>query len=161
MAQDNPPPIPGTTPQAPQPRTKNREFRTDDAHELVRLSLQRSYMNTERTLAVWTRTALSLMIFGIAVDRFGLLMRHPPWHVTDPSQLLPDPLSTLGGIILIALSVAILLAAGVRFLAYGLKWYRLNPRHVWYHTPWLAFTFAMLMAAFGIVLLVVLIMFKQ
>ena len=56
------------------------------ARKLVELSLQRSYMNTERTLAVWTRTALSLMIFGIAVDRFGLLMRHPPWHVVDARE---------------------------------------------------------------------------
>lgn len=131
------------------------------ARELVELSLQRSYMNTERTLAVWTRTALSLMIFGIAVDRFGLLMNHPPWHVADLSRLLPNPLSTLGGVVLVAMGVAILLAAGVRFLAYGLKWYRLNPRKVAYHTPWLAFSFAMLMAAFGIALLVVLCVFRQ
>lgn len=131
------------------------------ARELVELSLQRSYMNTERTLAVWTRTALSLMIFGIAVDRFGLLMNHPPWHVLDTRQLLPNPLSTLGGVVLVALGVVILLAAGFRFLAYGLKWYRLNPRKVWFHTPWLAFTFAMLMAAFGIALLAVLCIFRQ
>jgi uncharacterized membrane protein YidH (DUF202 family) len=131
------------------------------ARELVELSLQRSYMNTERTLAVWTRTALSLMIFGIAVDRFGLLMNHPPWHVVDTRQLLPNPLSTLGGVVLVAMGVAILLAAGFRFLAYGLKWYRRNPRKVWFHTPWLAFSFAMLMAAFGIALLVVLCVFRQ
>ncbi|MGH8116005.1 MAG: YidH family protein [Rhodanobacteraceae bacterium] len=131
------------------------------AHELVELSLQRSYMNTERTLAVWTRTALGLMIFGIAVDRFGLLMNHPPWQVKHPAQLLPDPLSTIGGVVLVALGVLILLAAGFRFLAYGLHWYRVNDRKVWYHTPWLAFTFAMLMAAFGIALIVVLIVFRQ
>ncbi|HEX7381981.1 MAG TPA: DUF202 domain-containing protein [Nevskiaceae bacterium] len=129
--------------------------------ELVELSLQRSYMNTERTLAVWTRTALSLMIFGIAVDRFGLLLRHPPWHVAEFATLLPNPLSTLGGVTLVAMGVAILLAAGCRFLAYGLKWYRMNPRHVWYHTPWLGFSFAMLIAAFGIALLVVLLVFRQ
>jgi len=151
---------PGTQPQRPQ---------GDDAHglqvqvarELVELSLQRSYMNTERTLAVWTRTALSLMIFGIAVDRFGLLMNHPPWRVLDTRQLLPNPLSTLGGVVLVAMGVAILLAAGFRFLAYGLKWYRRNPRKVWFHTPWLAFSFAMLMAGFGIALLVVLCVFRQ
>jgi hypothetical protein len=40
---------------------------------LVEMSAERSYMNAERTLAVWVRTALALMIFGIAVDRFGLL----------------------------------------------------------------------------------------
>jgi uncharacterized membrane protein YidH (DUF202 family) len=131
------------------------------AKKLEQLSLQRSYMNTERTLAVWTRTALGLMIFGIAVDRFGLLLRHPPWHVGQLGELLPNPLSTLGGVILVALGVVMLLATGFRFLAYGLKWYRLNPRRVWYHTPWLAFSFAMAMAAFGIALLVVLIVFRQ
>ena len=129
--------------------------------ELVELSMQRSYMNTERTLAVWTRTALGLMIFGIAVDRFGLLMDHPPWRVADISQLLPNRLSTFGGVILVAMGVVMLLATGFRFLAYGLKWHRVNTRHVWYHTPWLAFSFAMLMAAFGIALLVVLCVFPQ
>ena len=131
------------------------------ARQLVELSLQRSYMNTERTLAVWTRSALSLMIFGIAVDRFGLLMRHPPWHVEDTGQLLPNSLSTLGGVVLVALGVLILLAAGFRFLAYGRAWYRANPLKVAYHTPWLAFTFTMLMALFGIALLVVLCVFRQ
>ena len=131
------------------------------ARQLVELSLQRSYMNTERTLAVWTRSALSLMIFGIAVDRFGLLMRHPPWHVEDTGQLLPNSLSTLGGVVLVALGVLILLAAGFRFLAYGRAWYRANPLKVAYHTPWLAFTFTMLMALFGIALLVVLCVFPQ
>jgi uncharacterized membrane protein YidH (DUF202 family) len=151
---------PGTTPaSAPAGDAHNQQVQV--ARELVELSLQRSYMNTERTLAVWTRTALSLMIFGIAVDRFGLLMNHPPWHVVDTRRLLPNPLSTLGGVVLVAMGVAILLAAGFRFLAYGLKWYRRNPRKVWYHTPWLAFSFAMLMAAFGIALLVVLCVFRQ
>jgi len=137
------------------------KLQVETAHELVELSLQRSYMNTERTLAVWTRTALSLMIFGITVDRFGLLLRHPPWHVTDVGRMLPNPLSTLGGVVLVAMGVVILLAAGFRFLAYGIVWYRQNPRRVWFHGPWLAFSFAMLMAAFGIVLLVVLLTFTQ
>ena len=131
------------------------------ARRLVELSLQRSYMNTERTLAVWTRTALSLMIFGITVDRFGLLMRHPPWRVANLAELLPNPLSTLGGVVLVAMGVVILLAAGFRFLAYGTRWYRENPLKVPYHTPWLAFSFAMLMAAFGIALLAALCLFRQ
>ncbi len=131
------------------------------AKQLVELSLQRSYMNTERTLSVWTRTALAMMVFGITVDRFGLLMRHLPGHTAHLGELMPNPLSTLGAVILVALAVLILLAAGFRFLAYGLKWHRLNPRHVWYHTPWLAFSFAMLIAACGIALLVVLCVFRQ
>ena len=131
------------------------------ARQLVELSLQRSYMNTERTLAVWTRTALSLMIFGIAVDRFGLLMRHPPWHVVDARELLPNPLSTLGGVVLVGLGVLILLAAGIRFLAYGRAWYRANPLRVAYHAPWLAFPFALGVAVVGVAMLALLLVLAQ
>ena len=130
-------------------------------HVLTELSMQRSYMNTERTLAVWTRTALSLMIFGIAVDRFGELMRHPPWHVMNHATVWPHLLSTGSGVVLVALGVLMLLATGIRFLLYGLKWQRETPRHVWYHNPWLAFSFAMAMAAVGIALLVVMCVFRQ
>ncbi|HEX6612832.1 MAG TPA: DUF202 domain-containing protein, partial [Rhodanobacteraceae bacterium] len=78
--------------------------RTEQSAERSEQSAERSYMNAERTLSVWTRTALSLMIFGIAVDRFGLLLRHEPWpHAGSP--MLPNPLSTVGGAILVALGV--------------------------------------------------------
>ncbi|PZR77430.1 MAG: hypothetical protein DLM52_04470, partial [Chthoniobacterales bacterium] len=112
-------------------------------------------MNAERTLSVWTRTALSLMVFGIAVDRFGMLLRHEPWsHVGD--RLLPNPSSTLGGVILVALGVAMALSTGARFLAYALAYQRLHPLpHK--HGPYLAFTFALLVALFGIALLVALL----
>ncbi len=128
---------------------------------LTELSMQRSYMNTERTLATWTRTALGLMIFGIAVDRFGELMRHPPWHVSAHAAIWPRLLSTGSGVALVALGTLMLLATGIRFLLYGLRWHRETRRHVWYHTPWLAFSFAMGMAAMGIGLLVVMCVFRQ
>jgi uncharacterized membrane protein YidH (DUF202 family) len=130
-------------------------------HVLTQLSMQRSYMNTERTLAVWTRTALGLMIFGIAVDRFGELMRHPPWHIADSDAVWPHLLSTGSGVVLVALGILILLAAGTRFLLYGLRWHREVQRHIWYHTPWLAFSFAMAMAAVGVALLVVMCVYRQ
>lgn len=133
----------------------------DALHVLTELSMQRSYMNTERTLAVWTRTALGLMIFGIAVDRFGELMRHPPWQVVDHASVWPHLLSTGSGVVLVALGVLILFAAGIRFLLYSRRWYHEVSRHVWYHTPWLAFSFAMAMAAVGIGLLVVMCVFRQ
>lgn len=128
---------------------------------LTELSMQRSYMNTERTLAVWTRTALGLMIFGIAVDRFGELMRHPPWRVAEHADVWPRLLSTGSGVVLVALGVLMLLATGFRFLLYGRRWYREVRRHVWYHTPWLAFSFAMVMAAIGVALLAVMLVFRQ
>ncbi|MGN6312141.1 MAG: YidH family protein [Rhodanobacteraceae bacterium] len=131
--------------------------RTEQSAERSEQSAERSYMNAERTLSVWTRTALSLMIFGIAVDRFGLLLRHEPWpHAGSP--LLPNPLSTLGGVILVALGVFMVGTCGVRYLLYARAWRKV---HAWppRHAPYLAFTFAVLVALFGIALLVVLLVF--
>jgi uncharacterized membrane protein YidH (DUF202 family) len=133
------------------------ERQTALAAERSEQSAERSYMNAERTLSVWTRTALSLMIFGIAVDRFGLLLRHEPWaHAGNP--MLPSPISTLGGVILIALGVFMVVACGLRYLLYARAWRKVQawpPRHA----PYLAFTYAVLVALFGIALLVVLLVF--
>lgn len=133
--------------------------RTQQSAERSEMSAERSYMNAERTLSVWTRTALSLMIFGIAVDRFGLLLRHEPWpHASSP--LLPNPLSTLGGVILVALGVFMVGTCGVRYLLYARAW---RKTHAWppRHAPYLAFAFAVLVALFGIALLVVLLVFTR
>ncbi len=110
---------------------------------------------------MWTRTAPGLMIFSIAVDSLDLLMHHPPWHVADLNELLPDHCQRWAAWYWWRFGVSILLASGFRFLAYGLKWYRRNPRRVWYHTRWLAFSFTMLRAAFGIARLVVVCVFRQ
>ena len=125
--------------------------------ERTEQSAERSYMNAERTLSVWTRTALSLMIFGIAVDRFGLLWRHEPWPHAGIREL-PGTLSSLGGAILVVLGMLMALTCGFRYLAYALGWGR---AHTWprCHAPWLAFSFAMLVAVFGVALLVVLLVF--
>jgi uncharacterized membrane protein YidH (DUF202 family) len=131
--------------------------RTEQSAERSEQSAERSYMNAERTLSVWTRTALSLMIFGIAVDRFGLLLRHEPWpHAGSP--MLPNPLSTVGGAILVALGVFMAATCGVRYLLYAHAW---RKAHAWppRHAPYLAFAFAVLVALFGIALLVVLVVF--
>lgn len=131
--------------------------RTQQSAERSEMSAERSYMNAERTLSVWTRTALSLMIFGIAVDRFGLLLRHEPWPHTG-SPMLPSPLSTLGGVILVALGVFMVATCAIRYFAYA-RLYRKS--HAWpaKHPPYLAFTFAVLVALFGIALLVALLVF--
>lgn len=138
-------------------RTQQSAERSRMSAERSEMSAERSYMNAERTLSVWTRTALSLMVFGIAVDRFGLLLRHEPWpHAGSP--VLPNPLSTLGGVILVALGVFMVTTCAIRYLAYA-RLYRKS--HAWpaKHPPYLAFTFAVLVALFGIALLVVLLVF--
>lgn len=60
---------------------------------LVRMSAERTQLSAERTLSVWVRTALALMVFGIVIDRFGLLLRRMP-GVSD--HFSPNTVSTWG-----------------------------------------------------------------
>lgn len=123
----------------------------------TQMSAERSYMNGERTLAVWTRTALGLMIFGIAVDRFGLVLRQIPLP-QGGGHLNGNELSTWGGGALIALGVLMAASCGLRFLAFAIAYRRIHqlPTH---HGPWLGPVFAALVAVFGIALLVILSVF--
>lgn len=126
--------------------------------QLIQLSAERTYMNTERTLSVWIRTGLSLMIFGIAIDRFGLLLHGLPW--LPHGHLHRLTVSAWGGAILVALGVVMTLAMGVRFLAYSVVYRR---EHAWpvSHGPYLAATFALLVAIFGVALLVIMLVFTE
>ncbi|MGA9853473.1 MAG: DUF202 domain-containing protein [Gammaproteobacteria bacterium] len=121
--------------------------------QLVELSAERSYQNAERTLSVWIRTALSLMIFGIAIDRFGLLLRQVPWP-TSNSHLGSNTLSVWGGGVLIALGVLMVIATGMRFHAYSITYCR-HHSVPWHHGPYMASTFAALVAIFGIAMLII------
>ena len=132
------------------------------------MSEVRSYHNAERTLAVWVRTALSLMIVGLAIDRFGLLLyRAPGGPHSNPLAhgLLIDDASTGTCVALIVLGIVmvlpgggfqggVVLATGIRFLAYAKTW---GGRHRFpaHHGPYLASFFAVMVALFGIVLLVI------
>jgi len=126
---------------------------------MVELQAQVCYMNVDRTLATWTRTALTLIVFGFVVDRFGLLLTHD--HLAHAGTLLaPNPVSSIGGVTLVALGVFVVTAAAIRHQAYLSKWNRVYRRPS-FHGPWLASTFAAMVAAFGAVLLVVLLFLVQ
>ncbi|MGH8273623.1 MAG: YidH family protein, partial [Gammaproteobacteria bacterium] len=119
-------------------------------------SAERTYMNTERTLSVWIRTALGLMIFGIAIDRFGLLLHGLPWLPHAHAHRLT--LSSWGGSALVALGVLMALAMTIRFLVYATIYRR---DHEWpvKHGPYLASTLSALVVIFGIFLLVIMLVF--
>lgn len=119
------------------------------SRERSRMSATRSYMNAERTLSVWLRTALSAMIFGLAIDRFGLYFRGLSHH---PATLFgqPSTLSTLTGSALVAFSVVMSLSAGLRFIIFARHYGREFPYPA-YHTGWLPFSYALMIAGFGIV----------
>jgi putative membrane protein len=132
--------------------------RTRMSAERSEMSEARSYMNAERTLSVWVRTAMALMIFGIAIDRFGLLLRETP-GLTAGARF-SDAMSAWGGVALVTLGVLMVVATGLRFLAYALAWRRQHelPPH---HGPFLAPFFALMVAVFGVALLVIMLIFTE
>lgn len=131
-------------------RTDLAVQRTDLAVQRTEMAAERSYLNVERTLSVWVRTALAVMVVGIAVDRFGLFLRENHGaHVAGGST------SDLVGAALVALGVLIAVVPGVRFVRYSRTYRRTHtlPQH---HGPVMAPAFAGLVALAGVVLLALL-----
>jgi uncharacterized membrane protein YidH (DUF202 family) len=116
------------------------------------MSETRSYHNAERTLSVWVRTALALMICGLAIDRFGLMLGGS--RGSTPRGMLLDLVSAWTSIALVLLGVVMVAATGLRFYAYARIWRRQHEAPP-YHGPYLASFFAMMVTLFGIVLLVI------
>jgi putative membrane protein len=132
-------------------RSRMSEDRSRMSADRSELSAERSYLNVERTLSVWIRTALSLMVFGIGIDRFHLMLREMPANASKP-----DNVSNWVGAALVAFGVAMVLVTGVRYLAY-VRLYRRSHKVPYYQESYLPPLFALLTALFGIVLLVLMI----
>ncbi|HET8552068.1 MAG TPA: DUF202 domain-containing protein [Gammaproteobacteria bacterium] len=137
-------------------RSRMSADRSRMSAERSEFSAERSYQNAERTLSVWIRTSLALMIFGIAIDRFGLMLRELP-HVLPPAHYTND-LSAYTGAALVAFGVLMAITTGVRFLAYVAVWHR-NHEFPPRHGPYLAPFFALMVSLFGIVLLILMLAF--
>lgn len=131
----------------------------DTFRQMAALQARVCYMNVDRTLATWTRTALSLIVFGVVVDRYGLvLLGAGPRHLGTP--LAPNPLSSLGGILLVAIGVFIAGSAAIRHQRYRAKWHSVFGHDDGFG-PWLAFPFAAGVALFGVAMLVLLLALVQ
>ena len=130
------------------------EKQTDYSLQRSEMSEVRSYHNAERTLSVWVRTALALMICGLAIDRFGLILGGKPPEAAH--ALLLDRVSEWTSIALVLLGVVMVVTTGLRFLAYARAWQRQHELPA-YHGPYLGPFFAMMVALFGIMLLIIMI----
>jgi putative membrane protein len=119
--------------------------------EQTRLSAGRSYMNAERTLSVWIRTALASMIFGIAIDRLGLMFRGLSAQA-NPIFRRPDTASTITGIVLVAFSMLMALSSGWRFMAFANSYKKEYPLPA-HHKAWLPVVYACMVIIFGAALL--------
>lgn len=151
-------------------RSRMSEDRSEMSADRSRMSAERSemsetrsYHNAERTLSVWVRTALSLMVLGIAMDRFGLLLHRVPggkhYAYLHSNELL-NALSMWTGAALVVLGIFMALVTGARFVAYAKAWKR-NHQLPAHHGPYLAAFFALMTAFFGILLLVLMLMFAS
>lgn len=129
-----------------------------DARRAITEQARVCYMNVDRTLATWTRTALSLVILGVLVDRYGVLVSAPRFHPGTP--LAPDPLYSTGGVVLVMLGTLIALACAIRHQAYRRRWNRVFAEFGAFG-PWLAFVFAASVVVAGIALMATLLVFRH
>lgn len=125
----------------------------------TQMSAMRSYMNAERTLSVWVRTALASMIFGIAIDRLGLMLYQIPEHIVRGHLLHPDIPSKATGIVLVVFSMLMALSSGIRFIAFTRSYKKEFPLPA-YHKTWLLTVYALMVVFFGMALLVVMLWIK-
>lgn len=128
-------------------RSKMSDDRSKMSLKRSEMSAQRSYMNNERTLSVWVRTSLSAMIFGIAIDRYGLMItgssKHPDTlfgHMSTSTSLI--------GAGLILLSVLMALTAVWRFLIF-IKRYKKEFSPPYNYTGRLPAVYAFMVVLFG------------
>ena len=146
--------------------------------QMAALQARVCYMNVDRTLATWTRTALTLIVFGLVVDRYGILLLRPHLEHVG-TRLAPNPMSSVAGMLLIAITGSagktttnitgiflisihefIATAAAVRHQRYMAVWNRTYGRDRSFG-PWLALPFAVGVAVFGLATLAILLAFLQ
>lgn len=127
--------------------------------QMAALQARVCYMNVDRTLATWTRTALTLIVFGLVVDRYGILLLRPHLEHVG-TRLAPNPMSSVAGMLLIAIGAFIATAAAVRHQRYMAVWNRTYGRDRSFG-PWLALPFAVGVAVFGLATLAILLAFLQ
>jgi putative membrane protein len=127
---------------------------TEPNETSVDLSRKLVYLAAERTLSAWIRTALSLMALGFVIDRFGLIVHRMP---SEPGHnpLHPRMLSTWGGSILVAMGALMALTAGIRYLNFARGYHRERATRTG-HSIYMGSLFALLLALFGIILIIVL-----
>lgn len=128
------------------------QFLVKESAKRSEWSAARSYMNSERTLMLLVHTSVAMMIFGVAIDRFGLLLHRQPWPTVHGSLTAP----AWDSVTLIALGVLMSLVAGVRYFPF-IAAYRHNQHMPLRFGALLPAMFALLLAIYGVALLVLLL----
>ena len=119
------------------------------------MSAERTYMNAERTLSVWIKTAIAAMIFGLAIDRFGLMLHELPSTVVKYGYQ-PGVMTHVAGFILVIYSMIIALFSAIRFGLFCRE-YGKQFKTPYYHHTWLPLFYALMVVVFGAGLLILMI----
>jgi putative membrane protein len=126
--------------------------RDESERDPLVMSKRLVYYAAERTLTSWIRTALSLMALGFVIARFGLIERMMPTAPTH-AHTLSRVLSDWAGSIFIGLGVVMALGAGLRYMSFSTAYHRERTTRV-HHGIFVGAVFSLLLATFGIVLIV-------
>ncbi|MGH8398023.1 MAG: hypothetical protein ACRETA_07235 [Gammaproteobacteria bacterium] len=126
------------------------QFLVEQSYLRSEWSAARSYMNAERNLLILVNVALTCMVLGISVDRFGLLLHRQPWPAIH--SVLNAP--AWESVVLIALGALMMLLAGVRYLPFIFA-YRRNRHMPLRFGAILPPMFTFLFAIYGIAMLVI------
>ncbi len=126
----------------------------NDERDPVELSRRLVYLAAERTLTSWIRTALSLMALGFVIDRFQLVLDLMP-ATSASAQTYGRAPWIWSGSMFIGMGAAVALGAGVRYLRFALAFHREGSTRVGRGIA-IGAAFAMLLALFGLVLIVLL-----
>lgn len=135
-------------------RTKLAKERTNMADLRTKMSAHRSYMNAERTLSVWIRTSLSVMVFGIAIDRFSLMLMENGGNSED--FLFWSTPSAAMGAALVIISMIIVSTAAVKFIRFA-KHYEMEHHFPFSHSMTLPVFYAAMVDLVGIVLFILML----
>ncbi len=78
---------------------------------------RRVHMANERTFLAWIRTSVAIMAFGFVVEKFSLFVKQMAYYLGKESSPPPPGYSSVIGIVLVGLGVAMGVLAFIRYKA--------------------------------------------
>jgi len=88
---------------------------TPDTITPSRIRNRRVHMANERTFLAWVRTSVAIMAFGFVVEKFSLFVKQMAYYLGKEAAPLPQGYSSLIGIVLVGLGVAMGVLAFIRY----------------------------------------------
>jgi uncharacterized membrane protein YidH (DUF202 family) len=88
---------------------------TPDTITPSKIRNRRVHMANERTFLAWVRTSIAIMAFGFVVEKFSLFVKQMAYYLGKEAAPPPQGYSSLIGIVLVGLGVAMGVLAFIRY----------------------------------------------